>query len=203
MYTGVLCVHVHMGMVCMPVLLCCMCLHVCGVCSQVCCAVCVHGHGMCVHYCAVCVHGCGVCTGRETQGSSMNPPSGGEGRWRKVALTWMAMFLPSAVGRGHPGCCDICTREMSISPGQVRVGLSGGWCQAGCWSLCLHDESLCLSEPFGASLSPPCTAMAPSSPSIGPTCPPSPAFCCLILLAPGWLLAFGPPATEIQRREVN
>lgn len=120
--------------------------YACMWCTQVCCAVCVHGHDMCVHYCAVCVHGCGVCTGRETQGSSMNPPSGGEGRWRKVALAWMAMFLPSTVGRGHPGCCDIRTRGMSISPGQVRVGLFGGWCQAGSWSLFLHDESLCLSE---------------------------------------------------------
>lgn len=32
---------------------------------------------------------------------------------------------------------------------------------------------------------------------------PGSAFCCLILLVAGWLLAFGHPTTETQRREVN
>lgn len=29
-------------------------------------------------------------------------------------------------GQGHPMCCDICTRGMSISLGYVRAGLMGG-----------------------------------------------------------------------------
>lgn len=102
-------------------------------------------------------------------------------------------------GQGHPGCCDICTRGMSVSPGQVRAGSLGAGAGA---SASMMKASACL-RPFGASLPPPLTAMAPSSPCVGPTCPPRPAFCCLILLVPGRLLAFGPPATEIQSREVN
>lgn len=169
------------------------------VCTAVLC-VCIGMVCACIHCSAVCVHGCGVCTGRETQGSSMNPGSGGEGGWRKVALTWMAMFLPSTPGRATLGAVTyVCIRGMSVSPGQVRAGSLGAGAGA---SASMMKASACL-RPFGASLPPPLTAMAPSSPCVGPTCPPRPAFCCLILLVPGRLLAFGHPATEIQRREVN
>lgn len=114
-------VHVCVCMDVVYVCTCCVCMGVeCVYMSvHVCVAVVYMSIWVCARLWSICAYGCMcVCAGLwsvYTDPGQFSEPwmwrrENGEGR--KVALSEVAVSLPSAMGRGHPRCCDICTGEI-------------------------------------------------------------------------------------------